>query len=136
MDKKIKLACIIDDDSIYINLIKKIIETKKLCDNLLIFNDGKDGMDYFEALLQNINDDAIPEVILLDLNMPVMDGWEFIEQFTTIKNKFYKPITLYVVSSSINIRDIEKAKSLSCVKNYLVKPVRIDELEAVFTRTA
>ena len=136
MEEKIKLAGIIDDDSIYINLIKKIIETKKLCDNLLIFKDGKDAMDYFEALLKNIKDDAVPEVILLDLNMPVMDGWEFIERFTSIKNKFNKPITLYVVSSSINITDIEKAKALSCVENYLVKPVRIDELEAVFTRTA
>ena len=44
---------------IYINLIKKIIETKKLCDNLLIFNDGKEGIEYFEALLQNLNEKNI-----------------------------------------------------------------------------
>jgi len=136
MNSKIKLACIIDDDSIYVNLIKKIIETKKLCDNLLIFNDGKDGIDYFEALLQNLDNKNIPEVILLDLNMPVMDGWEFIERFTAIRNKFEKTITLYVVSSSINKTDVDKAKSLSSVKNYLVKPVNIDELEAVFSRSA
>ena len=136
INSKIKLACIIDDDSIYVNLIKKIIETKKLCDNLLIFNDGKDGIDYFEALLQNLDDKNIPEVILLDLNMPVMDGWEFIERFTAIRNKFEKRITLYVVSSSINKSDVDKAKSLSSVKNYLVKPVDIDELEAVFSISA
>ncbi|MCD2257979.1 response regulator [Psychroserpens luteolus] len=136
MTDKIKLACIIDDDSIYVNLIRKIIETKKLCDNLLVFNDGKDGIEYFETILQNLEDKFIPEVILLDLNMPVMDGWEFIERFTTIRNKIKKTITLYVVSSSINQRDIAKAKSLSSVKNYLVKPVEIDQLEAVFTKTA
>lgn len=133
--EKIKLACIIDDDSIYVNLIKKIIETKKLCDNLLVFNDGKDGIDYFEALIKNL-DHNIPDVILLDLNMPVMDGWEFIERFTTIRNKFKKTITLYVVSSSINKTDVDKAKSLSSVENYLIKPVVIDELEAIFTRSA
>ena len=136
MDKKIKLACIIDDDNIYVNLIKKIIETKKLCDHLLIFKDGKEGIDYFEALLQNFNKENIPEVILLDINMPIMDGWEFLERFTKIKNKFNSSITLYVVSSSINAVDIEKAKSLSTVKNYLVKPVKIDELEAVFKKIA
>ncbi|WP_047549839.1 response regulator [Psychroserpens sp. Hel_I_66] len=136
MEKKIKMACIIDDDSIYVNLVKKIIETKKLCSNLLVFNDGKDGIDYFEALLKNLDQDVIPEIILLDINMPVMDGWEFIERFTKIQNKFKKRITLYVVSSSINLTDIEKAKSLSGVQNYLVKPVKIDDLEAVFKRTA
>jgi len=136
MSSKIKLACIIDDDSIYVKLVKKIIETKKLCDNLLIFNDGKDGIEYFEALLQNFSKENIPEVILLDINMPIMDGWEFIERFTKIKNKFNSQITLYVVSSSINITDVDKAKSLSSVENYLIKPVNIDALEAVFSKTA
>ncbi|NRD21991.1 response regulator [Winogradskyella litoriviva] len=136
MKKKIKLACIIDDDKIYVNLVRKIIETKKLCDHLLIFKDGKEGIDYFETLLQNFEREHLPEVILLDLNMPVMDGWEFLERFTKIKNKFNSPITLYVVSSSINSIDIEKAKSLSSVQNYLIKPVKIDELEAVFNQTA
>ena len=136
MTEKIKMACIIDDDSIYVNLVKKIIETKKLCDNLLVFNNGKDGIDYFESILQNLEHNDIPEIILLDINMPVMDGWEFIERFTKIQNKFKKRITLYVVSSSINATEIEKAKSLSSVENYLVKPVNIDELEAVFARTA
>ncbi|WP_299120642.1 response regulator [uncultured Winogradskyella sp.] len=136
MDKKIELACIIDDDNIYVNLVKKIIETKKLCDHLLIFKDGKEGIEYFEALLQNLEEKHIPEVILLDINMPVLDGWGFIERFTKIRNKFNSPITLYLVSSSIDVRDINKAKSLSSVKNYLIKPVNIDELEAVFNKSA
>ncbi|RED46589.1 response regulator receiver domain-containing protein [Winogradskyella eximia] len=136
MSKKIKLACIIDDDNIYVKLVRKIIETRKLCDHLLIFKDGKEGIDYFETLLQNFDKDNIPEVILLDLNMPVMDGWEFLERFTKIKNKFNNQITLYVVSSSINSTDIDKAKSLSSVENYLIKPVRINELEAVFKKIA
>ena len=68
--------------------------------------------------------------------MPVMNGWEFLERFTKIKNKFEKQITLYVVSSSINITDIERAKSLSSVENYLVKPVNIAELEAIFDKVA
>lgn len=132
----VELACIIDDDSIYVNLIKKIIETKKLCKNLLIFNDGKQSIDHFEALLQNLSEDKIPEIIFLDLNMPVMDGWEFLERFTKIKNKFNKVITLYVVSSSINSKDIDRAKNLSSVKDYLIKPINISELESVFNKSA
>jgi len=99
MNPDIKLACIIDDDNMYVSLVKKIIDTKKLCDNLLIFKDGKESIDYFEGILSNLTEDQIPEIILLDLNMPVMDGWEFLDRFTKIKNKFNKFITLYVVSS-------------------------------------
>jgi CheY-like chemotaxis protein len=132
----IELACIIDDDKIYVNLVKKIIETKKLCDNLLIFNDGKQSIEYFEALLTNLSEDKIPDVIFLDLNMPVMDGWGFIERFTKIKNKFNKLITVYIVSSSINPSDLDRAKTFSSVEDYLIKPVRIDELITIFNKTA
>lgn len=136
MKSSVQLACIIDDDNIYVNLVKKIIETKKLCKNLMVFTNGKESIDYFEALLQNLDKENIPEIIFLDLNMPIMDGWEFLERFTKIKNKFNKVITLYVVSSSINPSDINRAKSLNTVTDYLIKPIGIEELELIFRKTA
>lgn len=137
MKKKTSLACIIDDDGMYIRLLKKIIEARKLCDNLLIFNNGKESIDYFEAILKNLHEEEVPEnIMFIDLNMPIMDGWEFIERFTKIENKFNKLISLYIVSSSINPVDIDRAKSLSNIKDYLVKPVRITELETIFKKSA
>ncbi|MCK8523612.1 response regulator [Aquimarina sp. D1M17] len=130
---QIGLACIIDDDSMYVNLVKKIIEAKKLCKNLMIFPNGMEALDYFEALLTSLNKKCIPEIIFLDLNMPIMDGWEFLDNFTKIKNKLGKTITLYIVSSSINPTDIEKARQISMVKDYLIKPVTIEDLEAIFS---
>lgn len=131
---KVELACIIDDDDMYVNLIKKIIEAKQLCKNLLVFENGKDALHHFEALLKNLNGDNIPEIIFLDINMPIMDGWEFLNKFTQIKNKFGKVITLYIVSSSINPVDIEKAKKINSVKDYIIKPITVEELEAVFLK--
>ncbi|MCL8007872.1 response regulator [Gelidibacter japonicus] len=136
MKKKTSLACIIDDDGMYIRLLKKIIEARKLCDNLLIFNNGKESIDYFEAILKNLHEEEVPDIMFIDLNMPIMDGWEFIERFTKIENKFNKLISLYIVSSSINPVDIDRAKSLSNIKDYLVKPVRITELETIFKKSA
>jgi len=132
----VELACIIDDDSIYINLVKRIIETRKLCKNLLIFNDGKESIDYFKALLLNLNADKIPDIIFLDLNMPIMDGWEFLEHFTQIKPRFNKTITLYIVSSSINPIDVNRAKSLTEVTDYLIKPININDFETLFKKSA
>ena len=136
MLKTIELACIIDDDNMYVKLIKRVISIKKLCDNLLVFNDGKQSIDYFESVLSDLEKEKVPEIIFLDLNMPVMDGWEFIERFTKIKNKLGKKITLYIVSSSINPEDLKRAKALSEVEDYLIKPINISELEAIFRNSA
>ena len=137
MGQKVELACIIDDDKIYVNLVKKIIEIKKLSENLLIYKNGKEALDYFKNIMEGATDeDKLPDIIFLDLNMPVMDGWEFLNEFIKIKNNLNKKITLYVVSSSIDPRDLERAKSFNLVTDYLIKPIELKKFEKIFERTA
>ena len=137
MGQKVELACIIDDDKIYVNLVKKIIEIKKLSQELLIFKNGKEALDYFKEIMENATDeDKLPDIIFLDLNMPVMDGWEFLNEFIKIKNNLSKKVTLYVVSSSIDPRDLERAKSFNLVTDYLIKPIELKKFEKIFARTA
>jgi CheY-like chemotaxis protein len=130
----IKLSCIIDDDDVYINLIKKIIDLKNLSENLIIFKNGKEALNYFKPIIENTSDESFPEIILLDLNMPVMDGWNFLEEFMKIKTGRTIKTTLYIVSSSINPFDLERAKSYSMVTDYLIKPVNIGQFEALFNK--
>lgn len=134
MGQKVELACIIDDDKIYVNLVRKIIEIKKLSENLLIFKNGKEAIDYFRLIIGNMTEDKLPDIIFLDLNMPVMDGWEFLSEFIKIKNNFEKKITLYVVSSSIDPRDLERAKSFNMVTDYLIKPIELKKFEKIFEK--
>lgn len=136
MGQKVELACIIDDDKIYVNLVKKIIEIKKLSEDLLIYKNGKEALEYFKNSLENISPDKIPDIIFLDLNMPVMDGWEFLNQFVKIKNSFTKKISLYVVSSSIDPSDLERAKSFNLVTDYLIKPIELKKFEKIFGKNA
>lgn len=137
MGQKVELACIIDDDKIYVNLVKKIIEIKKLSENLLIYKNGKEALDYFKETMGNATDEEkLPDIIFLDLNMPVMDGWEFLNEFIKIKNNLNKKITLYVVSSSIDPRDLERAKSFNLVTDYLIKPIELKKFEKIFEKTA
>jgi CheY-like chemotaxis protein len=137
MGQKVELACIIDDDKIYVNLVKKIIEIKKLSENLLIYKNGKEALDYFKCIMENATEeDKLPDIIFLDLNMPVMDGWEFLNEFIKIKNNLNKKITLYVVSSSIDPRDLERAKSFNLVTDYLIKPIELKKFEKIFEKTA
>ena len=132
LNPPVKLTCIIDDDEVYIHLIKKIIRIKNLSENLLVFHNGQEAIDHFTAIVNEVSKSEFPEIIFLDLNMPVMDGWDFLQKFTQIKPAQKFKTTLYIVSSSIDPFEIEKAKSFSEVTDYLIKPIRIAEFEAIF----
>lgn len=129
---QIKLSCIIDDDIIYVNLVKKIIRNKNLSEKLIIFRNGEEALMYFKSNLNNFPTTSFPEIVLLDLNMPVMDGWEFLKKFRKLKNNNDFSTSLFVVSSSIDPYEINKAKSDSIVTDYLIKPVKMDAFEKLF----
>ncbi|TSE08021.1 response regulator [Aquimarina algiphila] len=131
MSQNIERVCIIDDDNIYISLVRKIIELKKLSDVVLVFNNGREALDFFLKSLGDEQKEEVPQVILLDLNMPIMDGWEFLNEFSKIRNKISKKIDLYVVSSSIDSRDIERAKAIDVVSDYLTKPIKLNDFERI-----
>lgn len=121
--------CIVDDDSVYQFTIRKAIEKLKLAKNVIVFSDGEEALDF---MLDNLNDQAeLPDIILLDINMPIMDGFQFLDEYVKIKPKVGKSITIYMVSSSVDPIDIRKAKSYSEVSDYIVKPIRSGELKAL-----
>jgi len=95
MSQNIESVCIIDDDNIYINLVSKIIELRKLSESVLVFKNGKEAIDFFTESFEKGENPSIPQVIFLDLNMPVMDGWQFLSAFSKIKNKAKDNIDLY-----------------------------------------
>jgi len=130
MSQNIESVCIIDDDNIYINLVSKIIQLRKLSDSILIFKNGKEALDYFEQSLAAGNP-VVPQVIFLDLNMPIMDGWQFLSEFSKINDKSIENIDLYVVSSSIDSRDIERARAIDVVSDYIVKPIKPNVFEQI-----
>lgn len=127
---KLDTICIIDDDNIYTMLLKKTISKFDVCDRVESFNNGKIA---FESLKQRIEEGGatLPDVIFLDVNMPVLDGWMFVEEFYKIYNKSFKKVQIYVVSSSIAVEDKNKAKSNSNIQDYLVKPISGSTLQEI-----
>lgn len=129
MSKKIDIACIVDDDPIYIFATKKVMRMAGFCESFLVFSNGKEALDSLSAIV--LAGAKMPDVILLDLNMPVMDGWQFLDEFTRIQPA--KKITIYIVSSSIDPEDVERAKAYEDVHNYIVKPVTEKSLIDIMT---
>ena len=95
---------IIDDDPITVFGIKKMLKDTVVCDAINTFHNGKMAIEHLKEGMQN--DFAIPEVIFLDINMPIMDGWEFLEEF--LKLPIQKRIIINVITSSIDPSDYEK----------------------------
>ncbi|WP_432670956.1 response regulator [Flavobacterium sp. SM2513] len=128
--KKIPLTCIIDDDPIYIFGAQRMMKIGNLCESFMIFHNGKNALDTLQKII--LNEGTLPDLILLDLNMPIMDGWEFLDAFIKIPCK--QKITIYIITSSIDNEDVMKAKTYSNVSNYILKPVTIDGLKEILEK--
>jgi CheY-like chemotaxis protein len=129
---KVKTLGIVDDDTIYTFLVKKIIEQTNLVNTIKVFENGLDAIEFLKKNADNY--DALPEIILLDLSMPVMDGWEFLEEYILLSPKLGRKITIYIISSSISPFDIAKAKSISFVTDFIIKPVSKEKFIEIFKK--
>jgi CheY-like chemotaxis protein len=127
--KKVKLACVIDDDEIYTFAVKRVIEGAKFAEKTLFFNNGQVALDFFE---QHVTEtESLPDLILLDLNMPVLDGWQFLEEFNKLKTGIGKEILVYIVSSSVDDEDFNRAKEMGGISDFLVKPLTAPKLHGI-----
>lgn len=128
--KKFNTVCIIDDDDIYKFTITKTIESTGLVNKIIDFGDGEEALDY---LLETAADTTeLPDIILLDVNMPVMDGWDFLEVYHEKKGELNKNIIIFMISSSIDERDVDRAKQISELTDYIVKPINRDKVMHIF----
>lgn len=124
--KKIDTICLVDDDNFFLFLTQKVIEGANLVNQVKLFPNGHEAIEFLKSA--QVNKEELPEVILLDLNMPVLDGWGFLEEYLLIQPDLGKKITIYIVSSSIDPADFERARSISAVTDFIVKPVSKEKL--------
>ena len=123
MIQKLDSVMLIDDDKITIFLQKNVI-AKLTCVNKIL------TYDYADAALEFLKSGIdIPELILLDLDMPVMDGWDFLAQFKKMRLNLIPKI--FILTSSIRSEDITRAKSIKEVTGFLSKPLNEDKLSTI-----
>jgi len=130
MVKKLPIIGIIDDDTIYHFILTSIINKNKLAESILSFLDGEKAIQYLTE--NKMNNEKIPDVLFLDVNMPIMDGWMFIEEYARIKTDITKKTVVFMLSSSANRIDIERADKISEISNYIIKPINLEEVKIIF----
>lgn len=126
---KFESCCIIDDDEFFVLNTKKLMKKIGFCDNTFYYSDGQEAIDNLVGLL--IENIPLPEIILLDLNMPNKDGWAFLDEFENIPKSQRENVRIYIVSSFISPENLEKAKSYASVVSYLVKPITEVSLDVI-----
>lgn len=122
---KYKKLFIIDDDETFVLIAKFQLEDLDFAESIIDFSDGEEAFSFFKE-----NDRTeYPEIIILDINMNKMDGWEFIEALEPFG--ILGEIEVHVTSSSINPADVEKARNNPYVNSFISKPLTSKRLKEI-----
>lgn len=125
--KQVDIAWLVDDDKIYTYVLSRKMKMMNFCNSTLVFPNGLEALMYLKPV--SGSPEALPSVILLDLNMPVLDGWQFLDEFVQLK--LSKKVTVYIVSSSIDPADHQRAAAYPTVSNFLIKPITEADLSEI-----
>ncbi len=124
-----KSVMLVDDNEIDNIINEKIIEANSFAESILVFQTGQEALDYLRENQEN--SEGLPEIVFLDINMPIMDGFQFLEDFEKFSQQVLEKCKIIMLSSSISPRDIDRAASSKYVKKYLNKPLNARYLEAI-----
>lgn len=128
-DPKFETVMVIDDNSIDLYVTARLLNKHNICNHLLQYSCAKDALDY---LVKNSNNpNAWPQLLLVDIYMPEMSGFEFMEAFDKLPLALKKYPKVFIVSSSIDEHDIERAANDKNVTAFQEKPVNLEFLEKI-----
>lgn len=120
---------IIDDYPINLRIAEMVIKRNGFFDKVTTYLEAEQALSYIT--INQKDAESLPDVILLDLQMPFMDGWQFLDKFEEIQESLCKHIQLFILTSSLNERDIIRSKQYPAVAGFLSKPLTQDMLQYI-----
>ncbi|MBL0744203.1 response regulator [Chryseolinea lacunae] len=128
------IIALVDDDKVFQLTSSRTLKAANLTDKILQFENGEEALQFLRE--HAAESDTLPDYIFLDINMPYVDGWMFLEDYATLKANLKKDIFIYMVSSSIDPRDVTRAKRDENVREYIIKPVSREKFVELLSRAA
>lgn len=124
---KYKNILLIDDSDIDNYISKSVISKLNICDNITIINSGVKALEYLQQ-----QETIFPDIIFLDIRMPVIDGFEFLHQFEQIFHPESLNCKIYMLSSSSSPNDMARSKDFAIIQDYINKPLHSTKLQKLF----
>lgn len=121
--RRIRNVLLVDDDEPTNFIHKKILQLSGLVDNVHVAQGGQEALEYLGINGKHDQGTSLPDIIFLDINMPAMDGWEFLVQFDKLKHLKKENIIIVMLTTSLNPDDEIKAKGIKEVFGYRNKPL-------------
>ncbi len=125
---RFKKVLLVEDDPITILVCDRIMKMNGFAEVVKSCENGQLAIDYLKELSAQ-ND--VPEIIFLDINMPVMNGWDFLDELENIKGSLPTLPRIFILSSTVDPEDYKKAKSFSTVEDFISKPLSKDYLDKI-----
>ena len=124
---------LIDDNEIDNLINQKMIEATGIAENIYTHTGAKSAIEFLKNLekLENLSSEVLPEIIFLDIDMPLMDGFQFLDEFDKLKEQTQNKCKVIILTSSINPQDLNKSKTYTNVKSYLNKPLTQESIENI-----
>lgn len=119
---------LIDDDELSNYLNANTLQTKKFSADVQVFTSAEEALAELDL---SVKKKTFPDFIFLDLNMPVVDGWDFLNTYRNFPEEMKEKCTLYILSSSIDEDDINRSKLYEDVRDFFSKPLKKKDLEIV-----
>lgn len=123
-----KTAWLIDDDELCNYLTANTLQSSNFCHELQSFTNAQKALAELEA---SVEIGVFPDLIFFDLNMPVLDGWDFLKAYRNFPEEVKEKCSLFILSSSVDEDDINKSKLYEDVRNFISKPLNKMDLEAI-----
>ena len=125
-DTTIGSVMLVDDNDTDNFIHKRVIELTGFCKNIIVKNSGKSALDYLEINKYNV--DLLPNIIFLDINMPIVDGFVFLFEYDNFPDELKKKCKIVILSSSDSKRDIDRIVDNEFVINFITKPLSDEAL--------
>ncbi len=129
MSHKLNCIMLIDDDEDDNFFHEKAIVDNHLAETVIVKNSARKALEYIKAKTEPLSD-----LILLDINMPVMTGWEFLDEYNQLEKELEHKAIIIMLSTSINNIDVEKSKTWNFVSDYITKPLTKEKMEIIIDK--
>ncbi|WOK06222.1 response regulator [Imperialibacter roseus] len=130
---RFKAVMLIDDNEIDNLINQKMIEASTLSENIYVHTGAKSAIEFLRNIekLGAAGHSILPQIIFLDIDMPLMDGFQFLDEFEKFRVETKNICNIVMLTSSINPQDVNKSKKYNYVKKYINKPLTQDTLEKI-----